>query len=72
MARDKEMATYRRELDRLLREGEVGRFALIHGDELVSVWDTRRDAVQAGHDKFDRDRFLVQQIQRETRYLPAA
>jgi hypothetical protein len=72
MAREQELTTYRRELARLLLEGEVGRFALIHGDEVVSVWDTRRDAVQAGHDKFGLESFLVQQVQRETRSLPAA
>jgi hypothetical protein len=72
MARERELATYRRELARLLLGGEVGRFALIHGDEVVSVWDTRRDAVQAGHDKFGTAPFLVQQIQRDIRHLPAA
>ncbi len=72
MARERELATYRRELARLLLEGEVGRFALIQGDKIFSVWDTRRDAVQAGHDRFGKEPFLVQQIQRETRYLPAA
>jgi hypothetical protein len=72
MAREQELATYRRELARLLLEGETGRFALIHGDEVVSVWDTRRDAVQAGQDKFGLESFLVQQIQRESRSLPAA
>ena len=72
MARERELATYHRELARLLMAGETGRFALIHGDELVSVWDTRRDAVQAGQDKFGPEAFLVQQIQRESRYLPAA
>jgi hypothetical protein len=72
MALEQELATYRRELARLLLAGEVGRFALIHGDEVVSVWDTRRDAVQAGQDKFGPESFLVQQVQRETRSLPAA
>jgi asparagine synthetase B (glutamine-hydrolysing) len=72
MAQERELAAYRRELTRLLREGEVGRFALVHGDAVVSVWDTRRDAVQAGRDKFGAASFLVQQIHRETRSLPAA
>jgi hypothetical protein len=72
MAQEQELATYRRELPRLLVKGEVGRFALVHGDSVDSVWDTRRDAVQAGQDKFGAESFLVQQIQREIRSLPAA
>lgn len=58
----KEIETYYRELPRLLAEGEEGRHALIRGNEVVSVWDTFGDAVQAGHDKFGLEGFIAQQI----------
>jgi hypothetical protein len=47
-----EIRTYLRELPRLLAEGHEGRHALIHGDEVLSIWDTFEDAYQAGAEKF--------------------
>jgi hypothetical protein len=47
-----EIITYRRELPRLLAEGHQGRFALVHGQEVVSIWDTFGDAYQAGRERF--------------------
>lgn len=47
-----EVATYLRELPRLLAEGQEGRFALVKGDEVYSIWDTFDDAYQAGRDRF--------------------
>jgi hypothetical protein len=57
-----ELAAYQRELPRLLAEGEEGRWVLVQGDELVSVWDTFSDAIQAGYDRFGQTPFLVQQV----------
>src|SRR5205807_626695 len=51
----REIATYRRELPRLLEDDEAGRFMLLHGDEILSIWDTCRDAIQAGHQRFGPD-----------------
>jgi hypothetical protein len=48
----RDLATYRRELPRLLQEGQAGRYALIKNDQVVSVWDTVGDAVQAGAECF--------------------
>src|SRR5262249_861150 len=48
-----ELEVYRRELPRLLEGGEERRFALILGTELDSIWDTYRDATQAGYMKND-------------------
>jgi hypothetical protein len=59
---EREIATYRRELPRLLEEGEAGRYALIKGDELLSVWDTSRDAIQAACLRFGLEWFVVQRI----------
>lgn len=57
-----ELATFERELPRLLAEGEEGRWALVHGDTVASVWDTCPDAVQAGDERFGLVPFLVQQV----------
>jgi len=59
---EKELETYLRELPRLLEEGEEGRYALIKGDEVLSIWDTQPDASQAGREKFGRDPIFVKEI----------
>ncbi|MBI3823743.1 MAG: hypothetical protein HY289_13825 [Planctomycetes bacterium] len=61
---EKEIATYVRELPRLVEEGHEGRFALIKGDEILSVWDTYREATQAGREKFGLDPICVTKIER--------
>jgi hypothetical protein len=38
-----ELETFYRELSRLLDEGEAGRFAVVRGAQVVSIWDTYRD-----------------------------
>jgi hypothetical protein len=50
-----DLDTYRRELPRLLREGHAGRFALIKDDQILSIWDTVGDALQAAGDRFGLD-----------------
>jgi hypothetical protein len=57
-----EIATYRRELPRLLAEGQEGRVALVRGDQIVSIWDTFQDAYQAGRGQFDLEAFLAQPV----------
>jgi hypothetical protein len=57
-----DFAVYLRELPRLLKEGHAGRWALIMGDEVISVWDTARDVLQAGHERFDLEPFIVKKI----------
>jgi hypothetical protein len=47
-----EWQAFVRELPDLLAQGHQGRFALVHGDRVVSVWDTMRDAWQAGLERF--------------------
>jgi hypothetical protein len=71
----RELATYRRELPRLLEEGEAGHYALIKGDELISVWDTYRDAIQYGQELFGPNQFMAQKIdprdvERVKRFFP--
>lgn len=60
---ESEIAAYRRDLPQLLQEGEAGRYALIKGDQILSIWDTSGDARQAGLEKFGLDvPFCVQKI----------
>jgi hypothetical protein len=53
---------YRRELPRLLAEGQANRFALIQDGQVVGVWDTYGDARQAGYDRFDGAPFSVNRV----------
>jgi hypothetical protein len=48
----RDLRTYRRELPRLLQEGHAGRYAIIRDDQVVSVWDTIDDALQAAGERF--------------------
>lgn len=61
MALEKEQATYDRELQNLL--GSEGKYALVHGEEVVGVYDTYNDALQIGYDRFGLNPFLVKRIQ---------
>jgi hypothetical protein len=58
----RELATYRRELPRLLAEGKAGHFALIRGDQIVGVWDTQSPAIQAGRERFGLQPMFVKKI----------
>ena len=53
---------YRKELPRLLKEGEAGRFAVIQNDEVVHVWDTADDAMQAATLLIGPGQFAVYQV----------
>jgi len=55
-------AIYRHELPRLLAQGHADRFALIHEDQVVSIWDTQSDAIQAGRLLFGMEPIAVQKI----------
>lgn len=62
-----ELAAFERELPRLLAENQEGRWALLQGDEVFSVWDTFADAVQTGDERFGLTPFLVRQVLAEQR-----
>src|SRR5437588_11767997 len=57
-----EIATYLRELPRLLAEGHAGRHVLVKGDEILSVWDRQGDAIQAGCERFGLEPIFVKTI----------
>jgi len=59
---EREIATYLRELPRLLKEGYAWRHVLVKGDEVLSVWETQADAIQAGREKFGLDPIFVKTI----------
>lgn len=59
---EKEIATYRRELPRLLEEKQAGRFALIQGDQLLALFDTWAAANEAGRDRFGLEPIFVAKI----------
>ncbi len=61
MALEKELETYRDRLPSLL--AEEGKFALVHGGEVVGTFDTYADALTEGYKLFKLDPFLVKQIQ---------
>src|SRR5205807_6751446 len=58
----KEIATYLRELPTLLAEGHAWRHALVKGDEVLNIWDTQGDAIQAGRERFGLDPIFVKTI----------
>ena len=57
-----EIAAYEREVTRMLAEGGEGRWVVIQGNDVIGVWDSLDDAVQAGDDRFGLLPFLVRQI----------
>ncbi len=61
MSLDQETQTYQRELSRLLQE--EGKFALVHGEQVIGVYDTYEDALVAGYEKCGLRPFLVKRIQ---------
>jgi hypothetical protein len=55
------LETYNRKLPELLTN--EGKFVLIHGEEVASVWDTYEDALRAGYAKVGLGPFMVKKIQ---------
>ena len=56
------LLAYRKELPRLLGEGEAGRFAVVKDDVVAHVWDTADDALQAATLLIGTDKFAVYQV----------
>ena len=62
MALETELAVFTHERERLIREGHENRFVLIHGEKIDSIWDTQRDAIQAGYLRIGLPPFLAKKI----------
>jgi hypothetical protein len=67
---ERELGTYQRELPRLLAEGHEGKYALIHGDRVDSLWPDEDAAYEAGCERFGLEPFLVQQVLRDEPVVP--
>ncbi|MGD0094406.1 MAG: hypothetical protein ABSE73_31240 [Planctomycetota bacterium] len=61
MALEKELQTYRRELEHLLEH--EGMFVLIKEDQVIDFYDTYGDAIKSGYEKFKFEPFFVKQVQ---------
>lgn len=60
---DTEVKTYEQNRDHLLGTAE-GKFVLMHGMQVVGVYDSKMDAIAAGYQQFGNDPFLVKQVVR--------
>ncbi|HEY4891930.1 MAG TPA: hypothetical protein VII10_09495 [Reyranella sp.] len=58
---EQERKTYEAHRDELLAKAS-GKFALVHGDEIVEVLDTKADAITSGYKHFGNSPFLVKGI----------
>lgn len=58
---DTELKTYKQHHDALLGTAE-GKCVLIHGDEIVGVYDSKMDAIAQGYREFGNVPFLVKKI----------
>ena len=61
MALETELAAYKQKLPELA--GDEGKFALIHGAEVIDTFDTYPDAIKEGYSRFGLEPFMVKQIQ---------
>lgn len=63
MSLEREWEAFCRELPGLLGIPEnVGKYALIHGEKVDSLYPTVHEAIAAGYDRFGIDPFLVQHV----------
>jgi len=61
MALEREMETYIKKLPEL--KDKEGKFALVHGDDVVDVFAAYEDALKAGYERFQLEPFLVKKIE---------
>jgi hypothetical protein len=61
MALEQELQTYKTKLPELV--ADEGKFALIHGENVIDVYGTYEDAIKPSYEKFKLEPFLVKQIQ---------
>jgi hypothetical protein len=59
---DEELATYRRELPKMLAAHE-GQYALVHGQSVDSFWPTKSEALKAGYERFGLRPFLIKKVE---------
>jgi hypothetical protein len=47
---------------RLLAEGHAGEFVLLHGEEVIGLWATRKEALVEGFRRFREGLFTVEEV----------
>jgi hypothetical protein len=57
-----ETKTFRRELPRLLAEGQEGKWALIKGAEIIGLFETLDEGYRVGRQRFLFQPFIVQPV----------
>lgn len=57
----KELETYKANRSELLKKSK-GKFVLIHGEEIVGVYDTHETAVRIGYETLGNVPFLIKEI----------
>jgi hypothetical protein len=62
MALEEELATYRRELPKMLAAHE-GEYALVNGQKVDSFWATKGEAHKAGYERFGLKPFLIKKVE---------
>jgi hypothetical protein len=61
MVLEQELETYKNKLPELVQY--EGKFVLIHGTEVIDVFESYEDAIKVGYQRFALDNFLVKQVQ---------
>lgn len=59
----KELDVFQKALPDLLSQGNEGKYALVHDDQVAAICDTEEQAIQAGYDRFELKPFLVKKIE---------
>jgi hypothetical protein len=57
-----EWNVYRREVARLLAEGQENRWVLIKGEEIIGIWDGEEEARAMAFQKYQMKPCLIQQV----------
>lgn len=61
-----EFAKYLQEVSKLIAEGHEGKFALVHGDEQITTWDSFEAGYEEGVQRYGlHTPFLVQPIEKD-------
>jgi hypothetical protein len=67
MALEQEIETYRRKLPELLPH--EGKYVVIHGEDVIGIFDGMGDALRAGYERFLNEPFLMRQIRKKEEVL---
>ena len=63
MVLDREIQTYEERKEELL--AQEGKYVVIHGEEIGGIYNSFKEALAAGYEKFGLKTILVQPIERE-------